>query len=167
MDKKRGQVTIFVILGIVIVALIVLFLAFRKDILPPSSQSGINSEMRAAKKMIENCLEASADDHIRTIGIQGGYLTPGLDTFRLWNDTKISYLCFNLEGKITCRNRLLTLRSMEEQLSRAIEKDLVTCVDLDEIRGVEVIANEPFKVTTQILPYQVAIDLNYPVTINA
>ena len=152
---KRGQITVFVILGIVIVAIIVLLFAFRKDIIPTSSQTGINSEMKAAKQMITDCLEKSATAPVEKIAMQGGYLSPAPSTFRLWNDTQISYLCFNQADKVTCTNRLLTLRKMEDQLGAAVEESLKTCVDLTDIKGVDIIAQKDFKVTTRILPYQV------------
>ena len=165
--EKRGQITIFVILGIVIVAIIVLLFAFRKDIIPTSSQTGINSEMKAAKQIITDCLEKSAQAPVEKIGLQGGYLSPAPSTFRLWNDTQISYLCFNQVGLNTCTNRLLTVRKMEEQLSDAVKEGLKTCVDLTDIKGVDVIAKSDYKVTTRILPYQVLVDLEYPITVNS
>lgn len=165
--EKKGQITIFVILGIVIIALVVLFLAFRKDILPPSTQQGINAEMREAKRIVNDCLDRETTDLVKKLALQGGYLSPGPDTFRLWNDTPISYLCFNQENRDTCTNRLLTLRKMEDQLSKAIEENLQTCVDFTDISGVEVIANKPFQVTTRVLPVQVLIDLEYPVTVKS
>ncbi|MEK6816907.1 MAG: hypothetical protein AABY09_04800 [Nanoarchaeota archaeon] len=164
---KRGQITVFVILGIVIVAIIVLLFAFRKDIIPTSSQTGINSEMKAAKQMITDCLEKSATAPVEKIAMQGGYLSPAPSTFRLWNDTQISYLCFNQADKVTSTNRLLTLRKMEDQLSAAVEESLKTCVDLTDIKGVDIIAQKDFKVTTRILPYQVLFDLDYPITVQS
>ena len=165
--EKRGQITIFVILGIVIVAVIVLLFAFRKDIIPTSSQTGINSEMKAAKQIITDCLEKSSQAPVEKIGMQGGYLSPAPYTFRLWNDTQISYLCFNQAEKNTCTNRLLTVRKMEEQLSAAIEEGLKACVDLTDIKGVDIIAQKDFDVTTRVLPYQVLVDLDYPITVKS
>ncbi|PIN80907.1 hypothetical protein COV16_00195 [Candidatus Woesearchaeota archaeon CG10_big_fil_rev_8_21_14_0_10_34_8] len=165
--NKRGQITIFVILGIVIVASLILLFTFRKDILPPTTEAGINAQMREAKNMITDCLEKESLEPINKIALQGGYLSPGVDTFRLWNDTQISYLCFNIENQDNCRNRLLTIRNMEEQLSKVIENNLPTCVDLSEIGGVNIEANKPFIVTTRILPLQVLVELEYPVTVKS
>jgi hypothetical protein len=165
--NKRGQVTIFVILGIVIVATVILLIAFRQDILPATSQQGINAQMREAKSIINDCLENEAKGPIEKIGLQGGYLGPGPDTFRLWNDTTISYLCFNQVEKDTCTNRLLTVRKMEEQLSEAIEEGMSRCVDLTDVRGVDIIANKPYKITARVLPLQVLIDLEYPITVKS
>ncbi|RME55049.1 hypothetical protein D6777_01715 [Candidatus Woesearchaeota archaeon] len=167
MVKKRGQITIFVILGIVILATIILLISFRKEIIPPSSQTSINAQMKEVKQIVESCLENSAKGPIEKIALQGGYLSPSQDTFRLWNDTPISYLCFNIEDQDYCRNRLLTLQNMESQLSKAIEESLPECLDFDNVRGVNIKTKGKPKVSVQILPLQVLVDLEYPVTVES
>ncbi len=171
MDKKRGQVTLFVILGIVIVAIILLVVFLREPIAQAvASEANLQTEMKGVTGSIEKCLKKSADGPIKKIAWQGGYLGPTSGTYRLWNDTTVSYLCYNMKGKQTCINRLLTVKVVEKQLEKAIEEKLKTCVDIQP-RGTfakyDVITKKDFNVTVQVLLDAVRVNLDYPVTLQS
>lgn len=68
---KRGQVTIFVIVAILIVAVIALFFVFRGKL---SIGSGVNLEEQEMHSVIESCVLESLVDGVKLIGLQGGYL---------------------------------------------------------------------------------------------
>lgn len=70
MRFKRGQVTIFIILAIVIVAMAVLFIVFWKDIFP----GRIPSEMNPIYKTFTSCIEEDAKVGIQLLESQGGYI---------------------------------------------------------------------------------------------
>ncbi|MDD4878686.1 MAG: hypothetical protein PHO02_06680 [Candidatus Nanoarchaeia archaeon] len=172
MANKRGQVTLFVILGIVIVAIIVLLLAFRKDILPKTgSPENIDATMKGIEKGIRECMAEAADEPITRIGLQGGYLSTPEGSYRRWNDYAVSYLCYNQAGKETCTNRFLTMGKMEEQLSEAITENMGKCMDIDEfaslglIKTIEVIPGNAMDVTVSIAKDVVNIELNYKVEV--
>lgn len=164
MDKK-GQITVFVIIGIVIVALIVLLYAFRKDISVPFVQVNLQDEMQQVRSDIETCLKSSSEGHVERIALQGGYLSPPPGSFRLFNDTPISYLCYNQAGKPTCTNRMLTLDSMQKELNNAIEDTLPECMELDVSGGVQLQEPSSYKVKTDIQPSKVVVTLDYPITL--
>jgi len=163
--KKKGQITVFVIIGIVIVALIVLLYAFRTKISVPFIQVNLQDEMLEFRSELQQCIEDSASGPIERIGLQGGYLSTPPGSYRLFNDVPISYLCYNQIGKPTCTNRMLTLESMEEQLSGAIEEALPLCMDIDVSGGVELQLPNTYKVETDIQPTKVLATLYYPITL--
>ncbi len=72
----------------------------------------------------DDCLRIISEQRIRQIGKQGGYLNPGSTSYIVYNGEKISYLCYNIHGQENCRNRILTISDMEQDLSNAIKGDL-------------------------------------------
>lgn len=173
MAKKRGQVTLFVILGIVIVAVVVLLLAFRKQIIPtPATAENLNEIMRDIRGQITDCMKSAAEGPIDRIGLQGGYLSVPAGSYRLWNDATVSYLCYNQPNTEVCSNRMLTRQHMEEELTSAIENELAQCVDVQGfsmglIKTFDVVANDPMKAKVTIARENVIVDLNYPVTLKS
>lgn len=172
MGNKRGQVTLFVILGIVIVALIVLLLAFRKDIMPKTgSLENLEEVMRNIDKGIKGCMAQSAEEPIKRIGLQGGYLSTPEGSYRRWNDYPISYLCYNMANTEACRNRFLTVGNMEEQLAAAIKENMAKCfaveefADLGLIKTIEVMPVDNFDVKTTISKDIVTVELNAKVEV--
>jgi len=170
---KRGQITIFVIIGIVVVALIVLLLAFRKEIIPTSATTeNLNGIMDDIRDHIAECIEESAEGPLERIALQGGYLVVPAGSYRLWNDNTVSFLCYNQEDTERCMNRLLTREKMEEQLSEAVKQELASCIDIQGfssgiIKTFDVVISQPMKLTTSIMKDQVLFELNYPVTLKS
>lgn len=171
--EKRGQITVFVILGIVVVALVVLLFAFRKDIIPTSATpENLNSIMNDMNDHIEDCLKSSADGPLKRIALQGGYLSVPSGSYRLWNDYTVSYLCYNLPDTESCSNRMLVSSHMEEEISRAVEEELAKCIDLDAFSGglfktYSLTANQQMQVSTSIARDAVLFELEFPITLKS
>lgn len=169
--EKRGQVTLFVILGVVIVIIAALLLYFRTNLFlfNPTSED-LNSRLDEIREHIVSCIADVSESPIRQIGLQGGYLSTPPDTFRLYNDTQISYLCYSMEGTPNCRNRVLLRSDMERQLSSAISFDLRTCIDVQSFRRLgsfEIIAPSDWTVDTSIGSDMVVVKVNYPVRLRS
>lgn len=170
--EKRGQVTIFVILGIVIVALVVLLFAFREDIVPSTGAENLNSILNDIDKHIKDCMEGAAEGPLERIALQGGYLSVPPESYRLWNDNTISYLCYDQPGVEWCMNRLLTREHMEEELAAAIKEEMLQCVDVEGVAGgiikrYDIIVKPPMELAVTITGSTVLLELNYPVTLKS
>src|SRR3989339_246077 len=133
--EKRGQATLFIILGIVLVFLVALyFIGVQQDIIPPLLSDGDSaSQMAAVDQHVRACMAEVGGQYVTQIAAQGGYLAPASDTYRLYNDTQVSYLCWNQVGVPTCTNRLLTLSHMEEELTDVIDDALGTCINVYDV----------------------------------
>ncbi len=131
--SKRGQATTYIILGLVIIAVIVLLSYARSQYLfGPVSIDKLNQVgLEPIRDHIEECVEDVAPEYFERIGIQGGYLSTPVDTFRNVEGASVSYLCYNMEDVPVCYNRYLTLSDMELQLSQAIEEGLLSCINLN------------------------------------
>jgi len=164
--EKRGQATLFIILGIVLVVLVVLyFVGVQTDIIPPLLTAGdASSELGAVDEHVRGCLESIGGQYVTLIGAQGGYLSPAPDTYRLYNDTTVSYLCWNQVNLVTCTNRLLTVPHMEEELTDAIGEGLETCLNVYDFSD-DIEAAEDWELTVEVQRDSVDLSLYYPVTI--
>ncbi len=131
--KRRGQISGFAILGVVVLALVVLlfFLRDQLGIVLPGPLGGKPADIG---EHIRQCLHETAPELIERMGKQGGFLSTPDGTFKLYQDIPISYLCYNIDGEETCRNRMLTLIDMQQELGDAIDKGLTTCIDYGAFR---------------------------------
>lgn len=169
---KRGQVTIFVILGIVIVALVVLLLAFKDEVIPkPATIENLDSTMKDIDKHVKECMSEAAEDPIKRIGMQGGYLATPENSYRRWNDYTVSYLCYNLPATELCQNRMLTREKMEEQLAAAIKENMGKCLDIEGAAGgglfkrFDIVLGNEMTLKVSIERAKVGLELSYEVTL--
>jgi len=167
--EKRGQVTLFVVLGIVIVVLLVLLLYARQTFLFPATPENLNEILDAIEENIIECITDVGDEPIRRVGLQGGYLEPSTDTFRLFNDTQISYLCYDIPRKAECRNRLLLISDMESQLNNALKARVLSCmVDVKSLakrKPITIETPKELELLTKINIRDIDVTVDYPVII--
>jgi len=71
-DNKQGQVTVFIILAILIVAVIGLFFVFKGDII----KQEVPAELQGVYDYYLSCIELEAIDGGAILGQQGGYIEP-------------------------------------------------------------------------------------------
>ena len=163
---KRAQTTAFVIVGIVILTVVILLFYLRGQFfLGPVTTTTLQDRLVPLEHHIKECLQDISDEPIRRIGLQGGYLSLGSDTFGQYQGNSISYLCFSQGGRATCSNRMLTTKSMEQQLSDAISDGLATCLNLGRFRRGFDLQIGRQQVTTTIGPSAVIVTLQMPLTI--
>lgn len=164
---KRGQATVFIILGVLLVLAVVLyFVLVRTEVIPPFlGFTDAGSELAEIEEHVEGCLEEVGVQYLTEIGLQGGYLSPGVDTYRLYNDSSVAYLCYNQIGLGTCTNRLLTLEHMDEELTTAVSDGLSSCVNVyDFSKDVE--AASEWTLAVDIALDTVQFVLDYPITVD-
>jgi len=70
--QKRGQITTFIIIGIMILAIVALFLFLRQDASPIEKQR-VPSEVGPVSGFVENCLQRIGEEGIITNSLRGGY----------------------------------------------------------------------------------------------
>jgi len=135
----------------------------------PSTED-LNKVMSDIRKDIISCLGEVGEDPIRRIALQGGYLSTPEGTYRLYDDTTISYLCYNMERDPKCRNRMLRQQDMKEQLDEAIDFALSTCIDVQKFKKLgsfEIKTPSTWEVDTTINPESTLVTLVYPITISS
>lgn len=73
MNTKKGQITVFIILGLFVLVFSLLFIYFRSSGTEISETQGIQRTPSSFEDYIETCLSYTAEDAIKILGSQGGY----------------------------------------------------------------------------------------------
>ncbi|MEE9525999.1 MAG: hypothetical protein V3V78_05330 [Candidatus Woesearchaeota archaeon] len=74
MKQKRGQITVFIILGIIILLSILLFVYFREAVTVFKPERVIPPELEPLNEFVEGCLNQIARDGINILGANGGFI---------------------------------------------------------------------------------------------
>jgi len=127
--KKEGQVTLFIIFGILIVgAIVALFMILPK----PETGEGLKKD---PYRMVQKCLADKLNDALPLFQEQGGYFNP-LD-YIIYEDGRVAYYCYTSEKKEIClRNDALFKPRLEEEIRRKLANGVEECFnDLVESEG--------------------------------
>jgi len=115
---KRSQVTLFVILAIVIVALLIIFFTYA---LPK-----IRSYFSNPQTNLENCFKDNIKKELPKILLSGGTLTPEL--YFMYEGGMVDYLCYTSEYYRTCAmQKPFIKQDIENQLKIAINANVQKC----------------------------------------
>ena len=126
--EKRGQVTIFIIAGILIVSSIALFFLFRSGVVP-----GIGGKAEQTPNVfLEACIEDKIREGIELISLQGGYTENPLSIYFKFEDenlpVNISYLCYNQLPYALCMpQKPLLIQHLKNELKNYISEDIKNC----------------------------------------
>jgi len=161
--ERKGQVTIFIIIAIVIVVLGVLIYIFFPQIKSTLSGGATNPQI-----FISECLEDEIEDAVEILVLQGGSIEP--EFYTLYDDNPVEYLCYtnqyNFPGCVVQRPMLRA--HIEEEIEREIANDVIYCFNsLEESyerRGYDVILEEgPWDVSLK--NEQLVSTFNYSLTL--
>jgi len=159
--QKRGQVTVFIIAGVVILAAAVILLLVRSTLVKEElAREPTESVLLGApvKQYVESCLKQTAEDALVYIGQHGGYYELP-EVF----DPKFSLPYYFYEGDST----FLSRDDVEKEVSAYIDNMLFFCtrnfVPFRE-QGVTIQAEE-VSATTTLFDEKATIDVLYPLTI--
>ena len=81
---KKGQVTIFIIIAVLIVAFAILIYIIYPDI---TTDTGFDSKNPSA--FIQSCLEEEIENNVERLSLQGGSLAP--EHYIMYNDERLEY----------------------------------------------------------------------------
>jgi hypothetical protein len=161
--EKKGQVTIFVIIAIIIVVAGILLYSFYPGII-----SNFRDEIKNPNAFMQTCLEDSLKENIEIVSLQGGVLRP--EHYLLYEGSKVEYLCYTNENYKTCTIQVPFIESrIETELKKSLESEVDSCfesmTESFENKGYVVnLQKKDFSVDLE--PTKVIIKLNSTVTLN-
>jgi len=129
-ENKKAQVTVFIIIAIVIVAVLGLFFILRGDILNPSPKNDLEQPelVTIIKDKIESCLTDTVNQTLFLMGLQGGF-------YQL-DDNLLVYSSGDIETNQLIAYYLISSQiffpnttEMEKQLSLGVESLSPDCLD--------------------------------------
>lgn len=159
--SKRGQVTIFVIVALVIVGiLLAIFLYPRTSI----NSEGVNEN---PSTYLIDCIKPVINVQLGKILDQGGFSDP--EGYITRDGVKIKYLCYTSEYYTTCVNQVpLLIRQVESELTDIVQENMPQCLEQMkndyENRGISVSVGSVVT-NTSINSKGISIDIESPITI--
>jgi hypothetical protein len=161
-EKFRGQVTIFIIIALIIIALAILFyFLLRKSPVGP-----VVTENPAV--YIETCMKEKIEDTVEILSLQGGSVVPS-NGYYLYQNNTIEYLCYTNEYYAPCVvQQPMLSQHIQEEILKNIEEDVGICFnsmkDSYEEEGYEVMLKSG-NTTVDLLPDRIITSFKYEVTL--
>tara|TARA_Y100000310_G_scaffold295904_1_gene327695 strand:- start:4125 stop:4877 length:753 start_codon:yes stop_codon:yes gene_type:complete len=153
---KKGQITVFIVLGLVIVVILSFIFYLREDVskffIDEQEESIVlPSEVIKVRNFVESCIEEVSLDALESIGKYGGYVFPT----KISIESGIPYYAFNN------KNYIPEKEIIEGEISFYINQQLDFCtrnfVDFPQFN----IKKSAIRSFTNIDDNDISIDLNY------
>ena len=141
--KKRGQVTIFIVLGIVILVAFgflaaVRFNLFKTEFDRELAKSQVPEQLRPVKIHIDDCLKSISETAVYTLSSRGGYLTiptdiiprsinnPFSNSLEIYSGHEVAYWFYESANAIQ-KQQIPTKESMELEISDYLNEHFSDC----------------------------------------
>ncbi len=156
--KRKGQVTVFIIVAVMIVAAIVLFFLLRGrqviEIFKPT--------MLEPQGYIEKCVRDATSEAISIMLPQGGYITP--TNYKLYENNKVAYLCYNENYYESCINQEpVYIKHLESEIKKYISPKVADCVYSlsEELKDRGYVVNyDDADIDVDVVPGKVKVEVN-------
>jgi len=130
--QKRGQVSVFVIIGIVAVAAIIfVFLLFRSVEEKAREVRGtgeyLGSQLGDIKSEVEECVGDVANELLDGLYDGGGNLNP--ERYANYYGKRVNVLCYEVREDESCYNFMFTKEEVVEQMLPVLEQEIKGCAD--------------------------------------
>jgi len=159
---KRGQITLFMLVGIVIIVIfgliyyITAYATKGKTTASNEEAAKLALDITPIKTYAETCLEKASEEGIWLVGAQGGYVDPDSDGNSFYGEAGNAILLFTdyQDDKVpyyldeTDDGGILGLDEIEEKLSKYIIVEFEKCLDL------ETLGNLGFDITQPDVDYK-------------
>lgn len=153
---KRGQITLFIIIGIILLVMIGLVLFTEKEV--KVKDVPIPADIKPVKLYVENCIQSVGPFGLYLIGMQGGFIEPSPIAIRT-HYSEIAYAYY--EGV----EILISLPRIGSQFSKYIENQLPTCINnFEAFKEFDITAGE-IKANTIFTEKDTIVNVKYPLTI--
>lgn len=123
MREKRGQVTVFVIIALILVVVAILFY-----LLYPQIKSTLGLDVKNPNQFIQDCMAGKIEAAKDKVSTQGGSVDP--ENYFLYKNEKIEYLCYTREYYLMCIvQEPLLKRHVEKEIKEELEKSVQGCFE--------------------------------------
>ena len=164
--QKRGQITIYIILGI----LVLLALGISVYFLTKPSTIYVPPEIQPVYDHVASCVSSVSKEAVLRLGFQGGYLnipqkiTRNQRSFVALDNSgefKIPYWYFGGE------DRTPSIQVMEREIAQYVKQNLPGCVDFDSLKDFAVTELGMIEPKVIIAEKDIKIDVAWPLQIKA
>jgi hypothetical protein len=153
--SKRGQVTLYVIIAIMIVSAAAIIVYTQRETIK-TSLNPVPRDIKPIYGQIESCLQSTSENGLYLIGMQGGYTSFPQTAF----ETDFSFIGYGYyEGQKT----LLSIKQLENELDNYIELMFPQCVDFSQWPDLEVTQGD-INSKSSVMDNFVVVNVDWPLT---
>jgi hypothetical protein len=165
-EGKRGQVTIFIIIALLVIAIGVLFYMFYPKIFPSTE-----TETKNPSIFIQECMEEEIQDAVNIISLQGGSINPTF-YYSYYNGESVDnveYLCYTNQYYQPCIvQQPMLISHIQNEILNEIEEETIACFNSlktsYENKGYDVNMKDG-NITVELLPKKVITTFGYELTL--
>lgn len=168
--KKKAQISVFIILGLIVLLSVMLFIYFKMTFAIKEPDL-IPEELKPIKRFIEECMTQSAEEAVRMIGMQGGYIKIPLNIdfnpSRYVNPDKLGLV--KIPFWFYKGNRYSpSITSVQRELSKYVEENTEACINnFDAFKEqYKIVELDKMKVSTFLNKEDISLMMEYPVRVN-
>ena len=154
--EKRGQVTTYVLLGILILFVAIGALYIRPSLTQEVKDVSRQSQTENVKGYVYACIQETLPAGLFLIGAQGGYLNVQPNSVQT-ETINVAY------GSVQGKNTLPSTTHIESEISTYIEEYLPLCTEFSRFQGVT-ITPEGVEAQTTITNDNIRVKVRYPLT---
>ncbi|MDO8511332.1 MAG: hypothetical protein Q7S55_04140 [Nanoarchaeota archaeon] len=167
---SKGQVTIFIIIGILLVLAVTLVIFVRREIITFKPEEIIPTEKGKVENFITSCIDQVGNDALVRVGLQGGYIELPFEviddnTRRLdiSPDLAVPYWAYGPETFIP------SLPQIKEQIDEYLEKNVRDCLFTMQAfqETYDLIEKSELTANTEIVQNKVIFNLHWDVEIRS
>jgi hypothetical protein len=161
MRRKKGQITGFIILGIVIIAFVSVFIFMNKTATTETAEvANPQAHNDAIKRFVSSCIRNVGQQGLYTNSLQGGYYTPPVLNQQYLN-LEIPYYWYDQDNLLPDKHKIAT------EMSEYVDAKLPECINNFknfEKEGYR-FKSGLIKTDTEINEEEIQFTVNYPLTI--
>ncbi len=152
--NKRGQVTLFIIIAIVIIAAIAFIIFLQKNIIGRGIPS---SDVAEIKQYFSDCFETKTKEGIIFLGKQGGYYSlDGIESINFLDEETVYYWKAD-------QNLVPSYETTQNELNNYLNNNVIDCFSSTSFSEYEIIREEC--AIDSIVSEMVSVEFNCPITI--
>ncbi|MEM4245243.1 MAG: hypothetical protein QW404_01115 [Candidatus Nanoarchaeia archaeon] len=130
--EKKGQFTLFLIVGVVIVVMVVLIVFLRSDIIKSvrevQKKVTLPPEVQEIERYVDSCVESSTRNALFITALQGGYYEAPQNSLE-YNYEELKLSSFIPYYLIDNQKTVPTKEEISKELSRGVEAELKECIN--------------------------------------
>lgn len=167
--KKRGQATVFVVIGITLVILIFLLLFFKENITkaiqrePTDPQQYLSQQLNDIKKELGKCVSSETSEASKILMSNSGSFDRDFN-YLVYSGKKYPILCRELEDQKGCLSEPLIVPDFQESLNKKLPGMIKNCLNLEafENRDYEVDTGD-LEVNSMIKDSSILVDVDFSI----
>jgi len=158
---KKGQVGVFVIIGVVLLILVALLWFLRSEVgvgVPPLDF--LASKEEPLREHLRSCVDTALEDSLNLFAHQGGFFSS--PSSLLYQGYQVPYYCQNIDGDARCLNHMPSLNLLEENLATLLQEKVQECVGETKGGFGYDVSDASLTVSVDSSEENLAVIINYP-----